>query len=74
MNKPDRPRPFKLGIRWINNPTKIFYFNFENMGRLKKVLHSSKWSGKYEWAAIYRNTILLEEFKMEKGWQRIQAG
>lgn len=73
MNKTERSRPFKLGIRWINNPTKLYYFNFETMARLKKVLQKQDWVGKYEWAAIYHNTVLIEEFKIEKGWQRASA-
>lgn len=71
--KQSRPKPYKLAVRWINNPTKIFYFNFEQIGRLRKVLNSPKWSGKYEWAAVYHNTILQEEFKPETGWQKVQV-
>lgn len=70
---PNRKRelPYRLGLRWINNPNKIYYFNFGNMARLKKVLFSEKWEGKYEWGAIYENNNMIEQFKYETGWQGI---
>lgn len=63
-----RNRPLKLGVRWIDNPTKIFYFRFSNMARLRKVLGSDKWDGRYEWAAIYNNNEMIEQYNFSQGW------
>lgn len=68
-----RVRPFKAGIRWINNPDNIYYWKFNSVHRIKKVLGSTKYAGKFEWAAIYHYGEEIETFTYEKGWQRKAA-
>ncbi len=65
---PVQNRPLKLGVRWIDNPTKIYYFRFNTMARLKKVLGSPKWKGRYEWGAIYLNDKMIQKFNHDQGW------
>lgn len=64
-----REKPWKLAMRWKDNPTKIYYFFFNTHSRLKK-LANGKWKDRYEWGAIYERRELIEEFKLDTGWQR----
>ena len=71
--KKKKATPFKLGLRWKNNPVKIYYFFFTNIHRLRILLDSDKCRGAYEWGAIYYNSNCIEIFNLETGWNEVTA-
>lgn len=72
-DRKNKPQPFKLGLRWKNNPIQIYYFKFTNIKRIRVLLETKKWKDAYEWGAIYYNSNMIEKFNLETGWNEITS-
>ena len=69
---------YKLGVRFLNNLDKVFYFwsnaNQDTRGvsafRFRQmVLTKPDWAGKIAWAAIYADGQRIHEFNLDQGWR-----